>query len=63
MSPDRQEAQTIDEEKTGRQKRRRRVWVILSLVVIVLLLAVCWVGLRAITVKDGLLKSQELLSD
>ncbi|WP_312168302.1 DUF4012 domain-containing protein [Microbacterium sp.] len=63
MSPDRQEAQTIDEEKTSRQKRRRRVWVILSLVVIVLLLAVCWVGLRAITVKDGLLKSQELLSD
>ncbi len=61
MSAARQDAQGIDEQKTGRQGRRRRVWVIVALVVIAFLLAVCWVGLRAITVKDGLIRSQELI--
>lgn len=63
MSAGRQDAQSIDEQKSGRQGRRRRVWVIIALVVIAFLLAVCWVGLRAITVKDGLIRSQELISD
>ncbi|MFJ4999854.1 DUF4012 domain-containing protein [Microbacterium sp. NPDC088619] len=61
MSAGSQDAQSIDEQKSGRQRRRRRVWVILALVVIAFLLAVCWVGLRAITVKDGLIQSQELI--
>lgn len=61
MSAARQDARSIDEQKPGRQGRRRRIWVIVALVVIALLLAVCWVGLRAITVKDGLIKSQELI--
>lgn len=37
--------------------------MVVALVVIALLLAVCWVGLRAITVKDGLTRSQELLGE
>ncbi|WP_311258795.1 DUF4012 domain-containing protein [Microbacterium sp. WCS2018Hpa-9] len=62
MSAGRQDAESVDEQKSGRQGRRRRVWVIVALVVIAFLLAVCWVGLRAITVKDGLIKSQELIA-
>lgn len=46
-----------------RGRRARRVWLIVILAIIVLLLAVCWVGLRAITVKDGLSESQRYISD
>jgi len=67
MSAESRRAQRSDEQSTEKKPdkvvRRRRVWLIITLVVIALLLAVCWVGLRAITVKDGLTKSQELISD
>lgn len=63
MSADSRRARSIDEPKPDRTSRRRRVWVIVAIAIIVLLLAVCWVGLRAITVKDGLTRSQELLSE
>lgn len=67
MSAESRRAQRSDEQSTEKKPdkvvRRRRVWLIFTLIVIALLLAVCWVGLRAITVKDGLTKSQELISD
>lgn len=63
MSAESRRAQSADASTSDKSRRRRRVWLILTLVVIALLLAVCWVGLRAITVKDGLVKSQELISD
>ncbi len=63
MSSEGLRRRNIDERRSLRKSRRRRVWVILALVVIALLLAVCWVGLRAITVKDGLTKSQELIKE
>lgn len=59
----RQRARSTDEPVTGRERRRRRIWLVVILVAIAFLLAVCWVGLRAITVKDGLIKSQDLVSE
>lgn len=63
MSAVPQDAQGIDEQKPGRQRRRRRIWTVVILVVIAFLVAVCWVGLRAITVKDGLVESQDLIAE
>lgn len=63
MSAERRRARSADPPTIDRAGRRRRVWIVITLVVIALLLAVCWVGLRAITVKDGLTRSQELLSE
>lgn len=63
MSAGREDAQSIDEQKPGRQSRRRRIWTVVILVVIAFLVAVCWVGLRAITVKDGLVESQDLIAE
>jgi len=63
MSADSRRARSVDESKPGRKGRRRRIWVILTLILIAFLIAVCWVGLRAITVKDGLIRSQELIGE
>ncbi|MEV8174591.1 DUF4012 domain-containing protein [Microbacterium sp. NPDC079176] len=63
MSAARQDAQGIDEQQPGRQRRRRRIWTVVILVIIAFLVAVCWVGLRAITVKDGLVESQDLITE
>ena len=63
MSAERQDAQGIDERMPVRQRRRRRIWTVVILVIIAFLIAVCWVGLRAITVKDGLVQSQDLISE
>lgn len=63
MSAARQDAQGIEEQRPGRQRRRRRIWTVVILVVIAFLVAVCWVGLRAITVKDGLVESQDLITE
>lgn len=63
MSAERQDAQRIDEQRPGRQRRRRRIWTVVILIVIAFLVAVCWVGLRAITVKDGLVESQDLIAE
>lgn len=63
MSAARQDAQGIEEKRPGRQRRRRRIWTVVILVVIAFLVAVCWVGLRAITVKDGLVESQDLIAE
>lgn len=63
MSADSRRARSTGERRPDRSGRRRRIWVILALIVIALLLAVCWVGLRAITVKDGLARSQELVRE
>ncbi|MGL3151799.1 DUF4012 domain-containing protein [Microbacterium sp. A82] len=56
---------TTDVETQSEKRGRlvRRVWLIVVLVIIVLLLAVCWVGLRAITVKDGLTASQQYVDE
>lgn len=63
MSAERQDAQGVDEQRPGRQRRRRRIWTVVILVIIAFLVAVCWVGLRAITVKDGLVQSQDLIAE
>lgn len=63
MSADRQDAKVIDNPSSGRQRRRRRIWAIVIVVIIAFLIAVCWVGLRAITVKDGLVESQALIAE
>ncbi|MFP3344990.1 hypothetical protein R0J87_21160, partial [Halomonas sp. SIMBA_159] len=63
MSAQRQDAASVDDQTSGRQRRRRRVWTILIIVIIAFLVAVCWVGLRAITVKDGLVESQQLIGE
>lgn len=63
MSAERHDAQGIGEQKPSRQGRRRRVWTVVILVIIAFLVAVCWVGLRAITVKDGLVQSQGLIAE
>lgn len=52
-----------DDQTPERGSRARRVWLVVILAVIVFLLAVCWVGLRAITVKDGLTESQQYLRE
>lgn len=56
-------ADVEDPRSEQRGRRIRRVWLIVVLAIIVLLLAVCWVGLRAITVKDGLTESQQYISE
>lgn len=63
MSAERQDAKGIDNQGSGRQHRRRRIWTVVILVVIAFLVAVCWVGLRAITVKNGLVESQDLIAE
>ena len=63
MSAASQDAQGIDEPRSGRQRRRRRIWTVVILIVIAFLVAVCWVGLRAITVKNGLVESQDLIAE
>lgn len=63
MSADRQDVKVIDNPSSGRQRRRRRIWAIVIVVIIAFLIAVCWVGLRAITVKDGLVESQALIAE
>lgn len=63
MSGGLRRTQRSENQEPDRGRRRRRVWVILALVVIAFLIAVCWVGLRAITVKDGLTRSQELVRE
>ncbi|WP_455905394.1 DUF4012 domain-containing protein [Microbacterium sp.] len=63
MSAASQDAQGIDEPRPGRQRRRRRIWTVVILIVIAFLVAVCWVGLRAITVKNGLVESQDLIAE
>ena len=63
MSAESRRARSSDDQRPDREKRRRRIWIIVALVIIALLLVVCWVGLKAITVKDGLTRSQELISE
>lgn len=45
------------------RKRARVVWLIVAIVLIVLLGAACWVGFRALTVKNGLEQSQQLIGE
>ncbi|MGM7672121.1 DUF4012 domain-containing protein [Microbacterium sp. A93] len=49
--------------RKSRGKRGRTTWLIVGIVLIVLLLAACWVGFRALTVKNELEDSQQLISD
>ncbi|WP_144874285.1 DUF4012 domain-containing protein [Microbacterium sp. 1.5R] len=63
MSAAREGATGTDDRISVRQRRRRRIWTVVIIVVIAFLIAVCWVGLRAITVKDGLVESQQLVSE
>ncbi|MGM7698589.1 DUF4012 domain-containing protein [Microbacterium sp. A84] len=60
------EQHTVAEAQSRQERRRKRArttWLIVAIAAIMLLLAACWVGFRAITVKNGLEKSQQLISD
>ncbi|MGY1553112.1 DUF4012 domain-containing protein [Microbacterium sp. A588] len=57
-----QKAADAQSRQERRHKRARTSWLIVAIVFVVLLAAACWVGLRAVTVKNGLEKSQQLIS-
>lgn len=46
-----------------RRKRARTAWLIAGIVLVVVLGAACWIGFKALTVKNGLEASQRLISE
>ncbi|ALX65605.1 DUF4012 domain-containing protein [Microbacterium sp. XT11] len=54
---------SIVERKQRRRRRARITWLIVGILLVVLLGVACWVGFRALTVKDGLEKSQALIGE
>lgn len=50
-------------KKGLRRRRARTTWLIVGIALVVLLAAACWLGFRALTVKDGLEESQRLVAE
>lgn len=55
--------QTAPDVTQRRRKRARVTWLVVAIVVIVLLGIACWVALKALTVKNGLEESQQLIGE
>lgn len=61
---DAHEQRTASADRSRRRRgRARTAWLIAAVVLILLLAAACWVGFRALTVKNGLEQSQQLIGE
>lgn len=61
---DAHEQRTASADRSRRRRGRARIaWLIAAVVLILLLAAACWVGFRALTVKNGLEQSQQLIGE